>query len=245
MRTLALLIVSAALLWSAMLSADQRTTLDEILYRPDGTAIGIPVQAAVAEDGRLRADLLGRHFEAVRQNMEMNRTRAASSAVADCHIFLGSIPDHFSPNASMRDLSTHAHLVVSGTVRAMREGFYSGLPGTLVSLDARTLKGEAPGEVLFFYPLARIETANGLVCAKPAADFEPPRIGDRFLVFAMVPPVVIDGRTFLDVNVARELLHERPRGRVLIPKTLRSEVVSIDAAERRVQSEIERHHKAR
>jgi hypothetical protein len=243
MRPQALCLVAVAMTWSVFLYAEERSTLDQVLYRPDGTVIWIPVHESVAEDGSLRSDLLGQHFESVRRNMERNRA-ATTAGVRDCHFFMGSIPGHYSSTSSLRDLSTHAHVIVSGTVRAMREGFYGGLPGTLMSLDARALKGKAPTETLVFYPLARIATSTGLVCAKPVGEFEPPRVGDRLLIFAMVQPLVINGRVFLNVNTAREMLHDRRGVRAVIPKALRAEVSGFDVAERRVINEIERQRQA-
>jgi len=186
----------------------------------------VAADVAVAEDGTLREQMLGQFIPSLRKLAALNTaelTKEGADRSGDpCRIHRGTIPDPFRPTRSLADLTTHAEVVMRGEVLATREGFYGGLPGTLLLLSPRYLKGQPVPDPLLFYPFARIETADGMICGKPLGEFTPPEVGDRVLIFAMGTPRTDNGRAIFAVNVARQLVHEPRTGPLRLPEALRT-----------------------
>jgi hypothetical protein len=181
----------------------------------NGRPAWISATDAVNAEGHLRASAFETHdYEAHVRRAQKNRD--------GCQVYTGVTPDHFLPAGSLTDLTTNAKAIVVGTVAAMAQGFHYGLPGSLLRLsDVSYLKGEAPSETFFFYPYARIETADGFVCARPHATLTEPRIGDRFIVFVFHDSPVFEGRQIVFANMRREVIHESGK-RIEAPQSLTS-----------------------
>jgi hypothetical protein len=129
---------------------------------------------------------------------------------------------------------------VSGRVSSIQEGFLHNLPGSLLRLSGRAIKGTATEEIFLFYPFARIRTADGLVCARPVGEFQPPSVGDHLIIFSMNPALVTGDRMILHVDPAREIIHQGAAGRRVVPLTFARELgsgLTVDQLERRVALE--------
>jgi hypothetical protein len=107
-----------------------------------------------------------------------------------CGVWFGAMVDSIGPVVE----------TVSGRVVAIRQGFYTGVPGSLMRLETMDAEGTVPKETYLFYPFARIETAEALICAKPLRDSEPPQVGDYLLIHARGKSVAHTGRRILWVD---------------------------------------------
>lgn len=192
----------------------------------------VAADVAVAQDGSLRSEMLGQFIPSLRRLALMNTAALSSDSDAaqdhrvgnldQCRVHRGAVPDYASRASSLTDLSTKAAIIVTGEVVATREGFYGGLPGTLLLLSARYMRGTPATETFLFYPHARIATADGLICAKPPGDYVPPQVGDRVLILALGDVRQDSGRAIFRVSVERELVHESRFGVTRVPDALRS-----------------------
>lgn len=210
----------------------------DITHDVEGRPLWVAADVAVGAEGRLRQEVLGQRLPQILEAARLNTSRAShkrvpvtanapsqSDATLDgCETFLGTVPHHSAPAASLDDLVTHAKFVVSGEISSVRQGFLGGLPGSLVRLSATYLAGSPAGETFLFYPLARIRTSEGFVCARPLGDFMAPQVGDRLLIFSMVQPHVLGDLTIFEVNIARELVHQSRDGVTRIPPALQTVV---------------------
>jgi hypothetical protein len=209
-------------------------TIPSVLAHRDDFSFWIAAERAVGANGKLDRDALGRFAESAGRTAGMKvpewtkrnppkSPRRQWPELEGCEIFRAGVIDHFQPTSTIADLTTHAEFIVSGRIAAIRQGFLGGSPGSLLLLSmTETLKGEAVGESYLFYPLARIETSDGLICAKPLGEFVPPAVGDRVLLFSMVRPHRFEGRTIFTVNTARELVHEPQKEPLQVPAALKS-----------------------
>lgn len=190
----------------------------------------IDVEDAVDANGRLRLEVLGPGVSPVRTNAALNRS-------GECRVFVGSIPDNFKPRGSLEELTANAEAIVRGHVVDIRQGFLGGTPGSLLKLSATWLKGTPAAETYLFFPLAKIETTEGLICAQPVGDFDVPHVGDRFVAFAMYSPVVAEGQAIFHVNLARQVVHEPRDGEPRLPVALKqfgALPAPLDALEREI-----------
>jgi hypothetical protein len=207
----------------------------------------VAADVAVAPDGTLREDQVGQFIPALRRVALLNTAALAKEeGTADlsaeggdlCRIFRGPPAYHIIRTSSLDDLMNHAGVIVSGEILAGRQGFLGGLPGTLYAVAAHYLKGEPVRETLFFYPHARISTADGMICARaPGVSGPPPQAGDRVLIFFLAKPRVEYGRVILSVAADRELVHESRGAGTHVPASLRSfaaDPAPIDAITRAV-----------
>lgn len=229
-----LLFVVSLVLLAGVLPAVADDPIPSVLNDEDGP-LWVAADEAVDLNAKLKVEKLGRFglsvAELARKKLPDDKKKAPSAALQGtalegCEIFRTLIVDHFQPTASLADLTTHAETIISGRVVAMRQGFFGGTPGSLLRLSKTdTFKGESADETYLFYPIARVQTDAGLICAKPLGNFIPPAIGDRLLAFSMVPSRRIEGRTILQVNTARELVHEPRQGTLQVPAALNSVAV--------------------
>lgn len=204
--------------------------IPSILADRDDGSFWIAAERVVGSDGKLNLKALGRLSSSVADHVARKHARPRSSSnsghpakwpeLEGCESYLGRMPDHYEPTSSLAELTAHAAFIVSGRVVAIRQGFLGGMPGSLLLLSTDYLKGDSANESYLFYPLARIQTAEGPICAMPVGHFVPPAIGDRFLVFSMVEPYRLEGRTVFVVNTARELVHEPRNGPLQLPASL-------------------------
>jgi hypothetical protein len=211
------------ILFSAASVLADAADVPDLILDEDGRYLWVAADQALDEKGFLSEQYLGRYTHSLREDAQLNGT--------ECKVFRGSVPMQFEPNSSLDELVRGAPSIVSGRVVALREGFYGGIPGTLLLLAAERLKGELSGETLLFYPFAQIKTAEGLVCAKASADAVPPKLGDRVLVFAMRGSRHVRGATILNVNVGRELVHMPAAGGIRAPEALLSFCGTTDCLE--------------
>lgn len=213
---------------------------------PDGMTVWVDAEEALTHDGFLRPQLYAPYFiEKFRANARQNPKGVTRD---DCRVYFTSTSDHFKATNTLEDLSRNATTIVSGTVVAIRQGIFGTTPGSLLQLSAEYLKGDPYPETFLFYPYARIETAEGFLCAKPVGDFSVPRLGDRFLIFSMSSPTVRDGRAFLHVNLARESVHAPAKERPRLPMALRiyaAEPKPFDAVKRDVMQSLRPNDRAR
>lgn len=192
----------------------------------------IAAEDAIDASGRLRPEVLGHRISSL-------RTNAALNGYDECRVFVGTIPDNFKARGSLQELTANAAAIVSGHVVDIREGFLSGEPGSLLKLSATWLKGMPTAETYLFFPLARIRTAEGLVCAQPVGEFDVPHVGDRFVAFAMYSPVVAEGQAIFHVNLARQVVHQPRDGKPRLPVALKdfgSALAPLDALERAIRA---------
>jgi hypothetical protein len=195
----------------------------DVIVDQDGP-LWVAADVAIDAQGHLRPDRLGRFGESIERSArvaaERERARSTPLRPEECQTYFGVVPEHMTPNGSIEALTSRAHEIVTGRVVAVRQGFYGGLPGSLLRIDATYLEGSAPLETYLLYPYARIATADAPLCAKPLmGDFVPPQPGDRLLIFSMNRGKVRDGRRILQVKTNYELVHESREG-LLVPKAL-------------------------
>ena len=208
-------------------------SIPEIINTANGGIAWVSSTRALDDHGALRRDVLGRYTERLHKNAVANG--------AACRRFIGAHPGHFEPTSSLDALATHAATIVSGHVVAAAEGFLHGMPGTLLRIAGTQLKGKNVREVYLFYPYARITTASGTICAKPvAADYTPPRPGDRLVVFSMPETHLLGNRMILHVDVRHELVHQSRDGVLRVPAALRSDAASetFEELERRITKRV-------
>ena len=181
----------------------------------------VDAATALTSSGELKEDVLGPRATArLVEAATENKTLAERTGTPGCHVFIGTVPKHFEPTGSLGDLVTHADSIVDGTVTEVREGFLSGHPGSLLRLSASHLKGLWARNTYLFIPIARIPTKEGPVCASARFDFSAPRVGDRYIVFKMTPPLVTDHALVLIVDTARELAQLAHDGSVRLPESI-------------------------
>jgi hypothetical protein len=228
--------VCAILALTASAVAGGSDAIPSVLAERDDATFWIAADRVVGVDGKLNLKGLGRFAPSVadHQAKKLERTTRSKGSgnpakwpeLKGCESYLGTMPDHFEPTSSLRDLTTYADFIVAGRVVAIRQGFLGGMPGSLLLLSTDSIKGDTARESYLFYPLARIETSDGPICAMPVGRFVPPSIGDRVLVFSMVQPHRLEGRTVFQVNTSRELVHEPRKGPLQLPAALMSVTTS-------------------
>lgn len=184
----------------------------------NGLPVWVSAEHAVDDQGHLRENLF-------RDFVLSDLRAAARKSQQKCEVAIGRSLHHFKPTSSLNALTSYATEVVSGKIVAGAQGFYDGMPGTLFRISATYLKGRPSLETYFFYPRAKIRTAEGFICATPlgVGSFPDPQPGDRLLWFEMEPPVIFGDRTIAFVDLSRELVHERREGGTRLPQALRSE----------------------
>ncbi|HEX7150498.1 MAG TPA: hypothetical protein VF618_03345 [Thermoanaerobaculia bacterium] len=226
-------VLIVALWFPAFASAGSPAEIPDMLHHAEtGEVAWIAAEAAIDSSGRFREDLFGIRLSTARRNARLNGT------AENCRFFSGPTPDHFKPTNTLEDLATHAETVVSGRIAAARQGFWFGIPGTLIRLRATWLTNQPHStDTFLFYQLAKIPTAEGLVCAQPLGEFVPPAVGDRVLIYQMGSATPIESGQVLWVS-AREVIHESRGRKVLLPKALAAanQEANYDLLERRTLS---------
>jgi hypothetical protein len=230
-------VLRTSLLLAILLSLPLAAAGDEIpdvILNLDGKPYWVSAQHAFDQNKRLNMAALGDYGWRAQGHLRRNKEYAASADASQsvnpsstlppelkgCRSFSVDVPEHSDPTSSLSDLAQYADVIVSARVVAIQQGFLSGGAGSLLLLDAEYLKGEPSLQTYLFYPLARIATADGLLCAKPLDNFIPPQVGDRLLVFSMFAPVRISGLTMLYVNPSRELVHDAAGRGLVVPPAL-------------------------
>lgn len=211
--------LAAVVLLLAPLLVIASDELPSLIGERNGHPAWVSAAHAIDDQGQLRPSLFAEHdLRALHDLAEQNGDQ--------CRVYLGTTPEHFKTTSSLDALTSHAAAVVKGTIESGSEGFYFGMPGTLFRVSAQYLKGSAPRETYLFYPRARIETAEGLLCARPVGDFADPEAGERVLLFRMQRPTIFGDRAILVVDIAKEMVHERRGGTTRVPVAVQRETGS-------------------
>lgn len=202
----------------------------------EGQPAWVSAAEAVDVDGQLKPSLFAPYQLEARIRVAQKNSRAVDEkrrrtmashrngeVVDDCQIFSGPpASEDFKSTASLTDLANNATAIVAGTVSAIEPGFLYGMPGSLLRFtETAYLKGRPARETFFFYPYSRIQTAHGVICAKPVADYAVPVVGDRFVVFTYIDPPDYCGRVILAADVARAVVHDSRAG-LKVPHSLRA-----------------------
>jgi hypothetical protein len=207
----------------------------------------IAADHAITVDGARREEMLGQHTRRLRELARKNtaRGRDRGAPFEDCQISTQVDLRDPQRTSSIDRLTRNAGAIVAAKVLATRPGFLGGSPGTMLLLEPRYLKGPQAQELYLFYPLAKIRTKEGMICASPFGDFFAPQRGDRVLIFSLVKPAIRDGHAILSVDVSQQLVHETRGGRVFAPDALRAatpaENASFEAIERKVAATMMKH----
>ncbi|MGH7928143.1 MAG: hypothetical protein ACREQV_10130 [Candidatus Binatia bacterium] len=213
---------------------------------PGAGPIWISAEKAIAPDGTLRSEVLGTenvaHFE---RHLQRQRERQSASAneldQQECAIFFGRKLEHYKDNRSTRALTQNAVGIIEGTITRIESGFLAGTPGSLLLVKVQErLKHSAAisdSEYLYiFFPYARIQTKDGLICANPVGTSMRPAVGDVVLAFPMVRALDADNR-LLQIEPRRELALEKPNGKAVLPDAFEGHhISSIGEAETRIRA---------
>jgi hypothetical protein len=206
----------------------------DVILNPDGKPLWVSVDRALDERGKLKPETLGDYGARAEDRLRRSNEYAARAKKAQpskplkpkppelegCVTFSVDLPEHPVPPSSLSALTYDADVIVAARVVDVRQGFMNGGAGSLLVLDAEYLKGKPTIDTYLYYPMARIETSEGLLCTTPLGNFIPPRIGDRMLVFSMGEPRQFADQTILYVNPARELVHESRGREMILPQAL-------------------------
>jgi hypothetical protein len=240
---------SALLLSSGAISTVEK--IPDIIHEAgDQRPLWVAAAVALTDAGLLRDDLFGESVtlarRVARENTRLKRDAlsvqsANPSATVEskpCYSFVGQpASESFRSDKSYADLIDNSIVIFSGRATAISEGFYSGHPGSLVRLEGKYIRGSAHGPTFFFYPLARIETAEGTICTQPLGRYTPPGIGDRFLIFAMTKPLITEAGDIIFALTGRQVVHGPVAGAPIGPKTVLGQLAgrpTFDSAEQLV-----------
>lgn len=221
--SLAVLLASFCFLAAA---GQGQNTIPTLIPDPHGNGSAWVAAEIAVQNGQLKPEFLGRHAdelrELARQNGEALTRNQLPSGDRPCTLFKGESPaEHFHPTNTLEDLTRYGKTVVSGRIVAVREGFWYGLPASLLQLDAEWLKGDRPtGTTYFLYPFAHIDTAEGPICSKPVGNSGGPQVGDRLVIFSYDAPFVFDENRVVGADTARGLVHERSGKPARVPDSL-------------------------
>ncbi|HYD50641.1 MAG TPA: hypothetical protein VEB21_19955 [Terriglobales bacterium] len=239
MRSLFAMFALIVMLYPSFASAQAAPPVPDTIPGKDGRLAWVSARHALDESGRLKTELVDSPLlrANARLNRKQNEIKANDAAAEECKTFLGTYLENFKPTNSLKEAVDGAEMIVSGRVLSIEEGFLHNLPGSLLRLSGSAIKGTNTDEIFVFYPLARIRTANGLVCTRPVGAFQPPAVGDQLVVFSMSQPLVTENRTVLQVDPVREIVHQGVSGQRVVPAAFVQELgsgLTFEQLERRV-----------
>ena len=223
----ALFLVAALTCWSFAISAGDGTAVPSRIDDLRNDAVAWIAADIAVEDGQLRPDLLGERLEDLRAIAQRNgralKGNPDPAVVSErpCTSFKTQSPaEDFDPAETLADLTDYGKTIVSGRVVAVQEGFWYGLPASLLRIDGAWPKGHPAGPTFFVYPFAHIDTAEGPICSKVVGDFDPPQVGDRVIVFSYSPPFEFEGGRVVSGDFRNRVFYEHRDGRMRIPAAL-------------------------
>jgi hypothetical protein len=198
------------------------------LESTDRPAAWVAADVAITRDGNVRNDklkvyapLLERDLAKAKQPRKSGRAYPHDTTTERCVHTISPIPNWDGADATPQELIERSKTIIRGRITAVREGFYHGMPGSLVRLNGTYLRGARTNEVYLFYPSADIATAEGIVCSRPPQRYGPPVVGDELIVFdPMASPVVIDKRTVLWVRLDHHIVYLPKTGPPVLPEAL-------------------------
>jgi hypothetical protein len=233
MRNVALFCIAVCA--TALLAGNPSQIVPGLLADPRYEAAWVAADLAIGSDGHVRADLLKRHARSVvgyaaeehrqRRIVEALPRARDTKAMAPvvCAAMINALAEYHDPIRSPEDLLSAATTIFSGRIVGIREGFYHGVPGSLMRLNGSALRGETAKETYLFYPFATIKTAQGMVCARPAGKYAKPEIGDDVAIFDPTPtPFSMDGRTVFSVTINQHVVYRTKAGNTILPEAFRS-----------------------
>lgn len=222
--------VVVAILLVAPIAAERRA---ERLARPDVIPsviasarqgaeypVWVAAEAAFNANGDFQPALLSPTNRSI---LDDNRQLNAGT---ECKAFLGTPHESYSVSRTFDDAIGNALTITAGEVAAVRQGFYTGLPGTLVAVRiVERLKtfgraGATDDLVFVFLPEARIATTKGLICASAFEAVPPLKPGDRVIALADLDPIDEAGQ-ILDVDPQTGLVVSKG-DTLLMPKAFRT-----------------------
>jgi len=203
---------------------------------PNHKPVWVAADVAFDAHGALRKELF---HEAATSALEsyLSAERSAEKAArntGDCaQTINGSGPELAVSIDTADDLARNSMAVVRGEIVGARQGFYIGLPGTLFAVRVadrlKNVGGVSNGDTLYvFVDSARIETASGLICAKPFAPAASvPTLGDQVVLFAVFDAPDAS-HSIVPVDLTRTIVVQHD-GRLGLPRAFRTAPVrSID-----------------
>lgn len=230
--------LAVAVCWSfTAVRANDQTGVPARIDDPRSNTVAWIAADVAVENGQLRPDLLGERLEDLRAIAQRNGRALQDKAVTQtgaerpCSSFKTQSPaEDFDPAETLADLTDYGRAIVSGRVVAIREGFWYGLPASLLEIDGAWLKGQPAGATFFLYPFAHIDTAEGPICSKVAGDAVPPQVGDRVIVFSPAPPFEIEGGRVVSGDFRNRVVYEHRDGGMRVPAALRGSAVNAASA---------------
>lgn len=212
------------------LHANDQNAIPSLIADPESeTPVWVAADVGV-ENGQLNPKLLGWHLDRLRELAQRNgaalkkKGLASSAGLAKpCASSMTQPPaESFDPASSLSDLTRYyGRIILTGRVVAIREGFWYGLPASLLKLEATWMKGGSAGATYFMYPFAQIATDEGPICSKVIGDADPPEAGDRLMVFSSALPFQFDGGSVVIADLRTGVVYQRRDGRARVPESLR------------------------
>jgi hypothetical protein len=236
-----ILIIVAVFLSSTVKALDHRNgEIPMIIGSPGEGAANTWVAAdnALDQQGNLRPDVVGPEGVSILASYRATRVRAGSgtttaqmappaAALADpCGGVTMSLPsaEQYRPNSTVDEILAESVDVISGRIVAMREGFYRGVPASLIKVailenhrQSGTVK-QVDGSVFLVYPYATLRVAGVTYCTRPRQPLPYPVVGDRLIIFNYLPGQAID-HSIIEVPVERQLVIEH-QGILTLPANL-------------------------
>jgi hypothetical protein len=201
----------------------------------------ISAKAAASEKGDVRWELFSPsdqdHLRSFLADSERLRKEAQSSqgqqasgkrgTELECPLVLATLDEDRiepKPNHSLSDLSEQALAIYSGRIEGISQGFFSGLPSSLLQVKVteafRSSDLVASDEVLIPYPFARFKIGSSTFCGGPESMFQP-AVGNRVLVF-IYDPARNAAQTLVHPR-SPELFFQTAAGRLIVPQLLKTD----------------------
>jgi hypothetical protein len=200
--------------------------LPDVIYserESDTAPIWVSTEAATDNSGEINWALLGEQARTIFLSVEQNDAFADStiefnpdfSGLRKECVYFGSEERVADPRGtSLDEVLGNSLAIYRGRVIGRAEGFYRGIPGTLLKVAVTTrFKAPAthghPDEILLYYPYAHFTIGHVTVC-KRDANYPPipPDLGDEIFFFAYGPrdssPFVMYEFGFGDLAVFRD-----------------------------------------
>ena len=223
-------IVSLLLAAAAIVAGEPARIPDIIEHERAGLSpVWVSAETAVDKSGDLRSDVIASHrVNEFRKRLEKAAvtpgTRIGSEAADGCDTTTSYLSPLYLPTGSPDDLVKNSRYILSGSVTALREGFYFGSPGTLLAIrPTQWLKHETEAvverSVYVFFSRAKIKTSQGTICSTPVPTVPMPTIGDDILIFAYYPPAGRDAAVF-ELRPDKQMYFHGPAG-AYVPNGLR------------------------
>jgi hypothetical protein len=169
------------------------------------------------------------------------RREATAKSSSECATVFGApVVERVNPkpNQSFKDLKTHAIGAYSGRVVNVTQGFFDGLPSSLLQVQVenrlRAANSVHQDELWVVYPYARFQVGDVKFCTG-VASMDRPEIGDRILVFLYNPP--LDAGRKLVVPEPQEIIFQKSQGGLRLPRELEGDA---ELGTARTLSQIER-----